>query len=142
MAVLMTLEAQTSSHMVGMCLLIKTIYIHHIIVPFLRSGLGMIVSVSVGVGKGDSGVLSVDVSINFHDSSEILIEIIGDIFGDIFGGKAFDAASIINLESTMLADVLADKDLAPAVLENTITLVPASTFIPEKVLTKADWDMT
>jgi hypothetical protein len=61
---------------------------------------------------------------------------------DSFGGEAFDAASIINLDSTMLADVLADKDLAPAVLKNTITLVPASTFIQEKVLTKADWDMT
>jgi len=42
----------------------------------------------------------------------------------------------------MLADVLADKDLAPAVPKNTITLVPASTFIQEKVLTEADWDMT
>jgi hypothetical protein len=63
---------------------------------------------------------------------------------DSFDGKAFDAASIINFDSTMLADVLADKDLAPAAPKNTITLVPASTssFIQEKVLTEADWDMT
>jgi hypothetical protein len=31
-----------------------------------------------------------------------------------FNGDAFDAASIINLNSRMLADVLADKDLAPS----------------------------
>jgi hypothetical protein len=61
---------------------------------------------------------------------------------DSFGGEAFDATSIINLDSMMLADVLADKDLAPAVPKNTITLVLASTFIQEKVLTEADWDMT
>lgn len=61
---------------------------------------------------------------------------------DSFDSEAFDAASIINLDSTTLADVLADKDLAPAAPKNTVTLLPASTLVQEKVLTEADWDMT
>ncbi|KAG1874806.1 hypothetical protein F4604DRAFT_1680712 [Suillus subluteus] len=61
---------------------------------------------------------------------------------DSFDGEAFDAASIINLDSTKLVDVLADKDLAPTALKNTITLLLASTLVQEKVLTEADWDMT
>ncbi|KAG1794746.1 uncharacterized protein BJ212DRAFT_1306765 [Suillus subaureus] len=61
---------------------------------------------------------------------------------DSFDGEAFDAASIINLDSTTLADVLADKDLAPAAPKNTVTLLLASTLVQEKALTEADWDMT
>jgi hypothetical protein len=62
---------------------------------------------------------------------------------DSFNGKAFDAASIINLNSRTLADVLADKDLAPSqeAPRNTITLPPASAFLEERVLTEEDWDM-
>jgi len=61
------------------------VYVHRIVVPFLRSGLGTIVLVLIGVGKGDSGVPSVDVAINFHDSGEVLIEIIGDISHQVDG---------------------------------------------------------
>ncbi|KAG1793722.1 uncharacterized protein HD556DRAFT_1308549 [Suillus plorans] len=61
---------------------------------------------------------------------------------DSFDGESFDAASVINLDSRRLVDVLADKDLAPAAPRNTITLPPASTVVQDKVLTEADWDMT
>lgn len=60
---------------------------------------------------------------------------------DSFDGEGFDAASIINLNSGRLVDVLADKDLAPAAPQNTVILSPASTFVQERVLTEADWDM-
>ncbi|KAG2030499.1 hypothetical protein BDR03DRAFT_1003531 [Suillus americanus] len=39
-----------------------------------------------------------------------------------------------------LVDVLADKDLAPAVLRSTVFLLLASTIVQERVLTEADWD--
>ncbi|KAG2060034.1 hypothetical protein BDR06DRAFT_1003087 [Suillus hirtellus] len=61
---------------------------------------------------------------------------------DSFDGESFDAASIINLDSRRLADVLADKDLvAPAAPSDIVILPPASTFEQERVLTEADWDM-
>ena len=60
---------------------------------------------------------------------------------DSFDGEGFDAASIINLDSGKLADVLADKDLASAAPRNTVIHPPASTFVQERVLTEADWDM-
>jgi len=78
-AMLVTFKAQTSSHMIGMCRFIKTIYIHCIVIPFLRSGLGMVVVVSVGVSEGDSGVSLIDVAINLHNSSEVLVKVTGDI---------------------------------------------------------------
>lgn len=61
---------------------------------------------------------------------------------DSFDSESFDAASVINLDSRRLVDVLADKGLAPAAPRNTITLPPASTVVQDKVLTEADWDMT
>jgi hypothetical protein len=79
MAVLVAFEAQTFSHMVSTCLFIKTIYVHRIVVLFLRFRLGTIVPVLVGVGKGDSGVPLIDVAINLHDSGEVLIEVVRDI---------------------------------------------------------------
>ncbi|KAG1892207.1 hypothetical protein F4604DRAFT_1948665 [Suillus subluteus] len=60
---------------------------------------------------------------------------------DSFDGEDFDAASIINLNSRKLVDVLADKDLAPAAPRSTVVLPPASTIVQERVLTEADWDM-
>ncbi|KAG1829909.1 hypothetical protein F4604DRAFT_2028999 [Suillus subluteus] len=60
---------------------------------------------------------------------------------DSFKGEDFDAASIINLNCRKLVDVLADKDLAPAVLRSTVVLPPASIIVQERVLTEADWDM-
>jgi hypothetical protein len=79
MAVLVAFEAQTFSHMVGTCLFMKMVYIHRVIVPFLRSRLGTVVLVSVGIGEGDSGVPSVDITINLHDSSEVLVKVVRDI---------------------------------------------------------------
>jgi hypothetical protein len=79
MAMLVTSEAQVFSHVVSTCFFIKAVYVHHIIVPFLRSRLGTVVLVSVGIGKGNSGVPSVDVAINLHDSSKVLVEVIRDI---------------------------------------------------------------
>jgi hypothetical protein len=80
MAMLVTIEAQAFSHVISMCYFIKAIYIHHVIIVLLLGfRLGAIVSVLVGIGKGDSGVSSVDIAINLHDSSEILIEVVRNI---------------------------------------------------------------
>ncbi|KAG1868376.1 hypothetical protein DFJ58DRAFT_911484 [Suillus subalutaceus] len=56
---------------------------------------------------------------------------------DSFDSENFDAASIINLNSRKLVDVLADKDLAPAAPRSTVVLPPASTIVQERVLTEA-----
>jgi len=35
--------------------------------------------VVVGIGKGNGGIPSIDVAIDFHNSSDVLFEVIGDI---------------------------------------------------------------
>ncbi|KAG1787911.1 uncharacterized protein HD556DRAFT_1245930 [Suillus plorans] len=60
---------------------------------------------------------------------------------DSCNGKSFDAAGIINLDSGRLADVLADKCLAPVAPRNAVILSSESSPVQERVLTEADWDM-
>ena len=63
---------------------------------------------------------------------------------DLFDG-AFDAASIINLDSGKLTDVLADKDFVSIEVSPKNTLVlplaPANESTQEGVLTDEDWTM-
>ena len=61
---------------------------------------------------------------------------------DSFDGEAFDAASIINLNSGKLIDVLADKDSVSMSPKNTsvLPLAPANeSSTQERVLTDEDW---
>jgi hypothetical protein len=79
MAMLATLETQAFSHVIGTCHFIKVIYVYSIIILLLGLSMRAIVMVVVGIGKGNGGIPSIDVAIDFHNSSDVLFEVIGDI---------------------------------------------------------------
>jgi hypothetical protein len=78
-AVLVAIKAQTFSHVIGMYRFIKMVHIHGIIILLLWLELRTIVAVAVGVSEGDGGISAVDIAIDLHDGSDILVEISGDI---------------------------------------------------------------